>query len=102
MIKIILWGFLITNLFSSTYLSNELKNILDLEEKDDNLSQYQVLDKMSYKEFIQFRSDNDIERTESWGTEVMYELYLYDKYEDINRILTSIDKNYNHFSMYNI
>lgn len=85
MIKYILFFVIsLKTIFCAELIPNNINKILDLEEKTsiNTINHY----KMSYKEFIQYRWENNIEHSESWGTEIMYELYLLDNTRNIEKI----------------
>ncbi|WP_428023242.1 hypothetical protein [Arcobacter sp.] len=96
-----------TFLFASNFLSKEMEKILDIEETSlnkPNLEKENVIftDKLSYKEFIEKRWEDDIEASESWGTEIMYNFYMLDTTKDIEKIIKSIKSNTTHLSNENI
>lgn len=91
MIKKIMLSLILSNyLYSAEYLSNEIKDLLDIET---NKSVSQIHNKMTYKEFIEYRWENNIEFSESWGTEIMYQFYLMENTKNLEKIIKLMESN---------
>jgi len=87
-------------LFSAQYIPENLEDILDINEKKQ--SRNFNYNKMTYKEFIEYRWENNIEHSESWGTEIMYEIYILDNTKDIYKVINLLDSNINRLTTENL